>query len=69
MTLIKRVQTVKTAVVFIKEAHREGDTKGCTYYTAHNQANPNDSQTHVLYLNTFQVELGEKTARASSSET
>jgi len=35
-------------------AQGEGDTKGCTYYEAHNQAFPNDSQTHVLYLNTFQ---------------
>lgn len=60
---------MKTAVVFIMEAQREGDTKGCSYYTAHNQASPNDSQNHVLYLNTFQVALGEKTARAWSSET
>lgn len=59
---------MKTAVVLIVEAQREGDTKGCTYYTAHNQTSPNDSQTHGLYLNTFEVGLGEKTARASSSE-
>lgn len=59
---------MKTAVVFIMVAQGEGGTKGCTYYTAHNQASPNDSQTHVLYLNTFQVGLGEETVRASSSE-
>lgn len=59
---------MKTAVVFIMVAQGEGDTKGCTYYTAHNKASPNDSQTHVLYLNTLEVGPGEKTARASSSE-
>lgn len=57
---------MKTAVVFIMVAQWEGGTKGCTYYTAHNQATPNDSQTHVLYLNTFQVVPEGETARAST---
>lgn len=40
-------------------AQAEGNTKGCTYYAVHNQVRHNDSQTHVLYPNTFQVGPGE----------
>lgn len=44
-------------------------SKGCTSYTAHNQASSNDSQTQVLYLEKKnQVELGMETARASFGE-
>lgn len=60
---------MKTAVVFIMVAQGKGGTKECTYYTAHNQASLNESQTHVLYLNTFQVGPGEETAQASSEQT
>lgn len=40
----------------------------CTYIAAHSQASPNDSQTRVYVLETFQADPGEATARASSGD-
>lgn len=51
---------MKTAFVFITVAQWAGVTKGCTYYTAHNQASHNEF-SRALYLNTFQVGPEEET--------
>lgn len=40
----------------------------CTFYAAHSQASPNDSQTSVCILETFQVDPGEETVRPLSGD-
>lgn len=58
MTLIKR-----SSGSFYYGDPKGRNTKGCSYYTAHNAARPNESQTPMLYLKTFQVGPEEETAR------